>query len=543
MSFVETLRIELTVVSSGRQFPIAAEDVKSLDLDLRRAGFTGTVEFRRRDDAHLGGMVRDELAEVFLAPEELSLRLSVTPARLPAESTSEPEPLVLPALARRRAVKEESSDWSKDRPLLWRRYRIEFGDPARTLWSQHHPCELLRDRSLLDVVTSQAPADVRVQSSWQVAQEVQRQWFLHLPDRCGASFYDFLVWYLEERGGRWIYDYASQAYEIVGEPSSSEAKKLFGDDVAEVELVLPEPLRAQPRVRNSYAQAAETVEPEMDRSVAPLVRDRLIRTPVAERQSRRADEEKLRGTSPALRAELSFARSPSAAVCPGVVLACPAGSRFAGSSMLVESDWVVRRVRLEACVGDDIGGGSLAPDAIPMNVRLSATLGKLEDETPEGWECVPPRYPGYVEGIIVSQQGEESDKTWDMAQDGSTKLDEVEVSLPLFGENVFVPFEPGTLPANVFLPHCRGARVLVALDLEESWIVRTLGWREGAALPKDGQGERVVFGKSESSNTKLTHAYDEGSPVFGLLRVNEQDQVALTFSEGKLVLGVVEGAG
>lgn len=544
MSFVEALSIELTLISSGREYRIASNEILALELDLRRGGFWGAVELRRRDDAEFGGMYRDELAEVFLAPGDLGLRLVIAPARLPGEAPSELTPLELKGLARRRSIREESLDWSKDRPLLARRYLIEFADPARVTWSQHYPCELFTEQSLLDLVKSQATADVQVQSTWEAAQEVRRQWFLHLPDRRGTSFYDFLRWYLEERGGSWVYDYASQGYEIVGEPATAAAaKKLFGDDVQQVELVLPERVRAQPRVRNSYALAAETIAPEASGVVAPLVRDRLVRTPSAEQTSQRAEEDKKRATSPSVRAELTFGRHPSAAVFPGAVLSCPSGARFASGSLLLESDWVVRRVRLEARAEERPTGRPLAPSAIAMQVELSATLGKLEDTTQDDWTGPTPDYPGYVEGLVVSQQGEETDKTWDMAQEESSAVDEVEVNLPLFGKSVFVPFEPGTLPANVFLPHCRGARVLLALDLDEGRIERTLSWREGAVLPKEGQGEQVVFGKSESNNTKLTHVYEDGAPVFGLLRTNERDQVSLTFREGKLVLGVAESTG
>lgn len=544
MSFEEFVKVELVVELGGRAHSIPAEDVRLLELDLRSSGFAAVVEFVARDDQAYGGQYADALADTFFAADELTVQVSVTPARPAAEARDDFEPLAVAGRATRRSVQEEATDWSAERPLLWRRYRIELQDPARAHWRQHFPCDLLTDQSLVDVAMAQAPPDVTLTSTWSVATAAQRQWFLHLPEAGGSSFYDFLCWYVERRGGAVVYDYDEREYRIVDAAGGDEpALALFGDDVERVELSLPEPRRARPRVRNSYANAAETVAPEMAEAVAPLVSDDLIRTAVADRQATRAEEHGLRRAQPRPRASLRFGRYPSVQLVPGLRVSCPAEGRFSARSGLVTPNWIVRRVCFSARSEAGATGGSFGPGAVPMRIELSATLWQVEERVVTDWEHVPPRYPGYVEGLVVSQQGEEADKTWDMTQNADTAIDEVEVNVPLFGASVYAPFEPGTVGANVYLPHCRDARVLLSLDVDEARIVRTLSWRQGAALPKEGQGERLVFGKSEESHTKLTHLYDDGAPVFGVVRVNDKDQVALTLSEGKLVIGVAENGG
>ncbi len=543
MSFEEPLEVELRVTIAGRAFTVLAEDVTYIELDLRQSGFSAVVEFVRRDDVRHGGRYDDQLAPAFWDPGELELELSLGPARPTPEADRSLEPLKLRGPAARRALWEEPAERT-ERPVLWRRYRVEFGDAARLLWSQHFPCELYTEKSLLDVSLAQATPDVRITSSWSVATEVRRQWFLHLPEHAGASFYDFLVWYLESRGGGLVYDYAQGSYELLLEPNAEQpAKALFGDDVATIGFRWNEPGRATPRVRCSYVGAPDTSVVELEHVRAPLVRDHLIRTPIAERQAARLSDEKLRSVLPPPEAELTFARYPSVAVVPGARLRCPTAARFPEASELAASEWLARRMQLRARASTASLGANAAPSVVAMTVDLSTVLGQVDDRSIEGFDFVSPRYPGYVEGTVVSQQGEDPEETWDAPQNSETKLGEVEVKIPLFGKSVFCPFEPVTSQASVFSPHCRGERVLLALDLEESRIVRSLSWRKRVALPKAGQGEGLIFGKSETSSTKLSHVYEEGSPVLDLARVHDKDRVTLTLSEGKLVIGVMEQAG
>jgi hypothetical protein len=260
-------------------------------------------------------------------------------------------------------------------------------------------------------------------------------------------------------------------------------------------------------------------------------------------QSARVEDEKLRSVHPPPEAELTFARYPGAAVVPGARLKCPTEARFPEVSGLAASEWLARRVQLCARASAASLGANAAPGVVAMTVDLSAALGRESDRSIEGFRFVTPRYPGYVEGIVVSQQGEDPEETWDSPQNTDTAQVEVEVKVPLFDKSVFCPFEPVSSPASVFSPHCRGERVLLALDLQESRIARSLSWRPRVALPKPGQGEGLVFGKSEKNNTKLSHVYQDGVPVLDLARIHEKDRVTVTLSEGKLVIGVMEEAG
>ncbi len=543
MSFEQALTVEPVVIIAGRRHVVEARDVRSVELELRQAGFSGSVEFVRRDDAAYGGAYEDRLAQTFWDPQELEVELSVTPARLAPGASAEASRVSLRGRGERRGLLEQPVE-REGRPMLERRYRVEFGDAARVLWSQHFPCELLTGKSLLEVVQAQATQDVRVDSSWEVATTTQRQWFLHLPEHAGSSFYDFLSWYLDGRGGGLSYDYAKGSYELVATPDVSHpAKSLNGDDFSEVRIDWREPPRARPRVRCASATASSTLAVERDHVLTPLARDSLTRTPIRARQSARADDEKLRNELPKPWATVVCRRYPSVALLPGARVSCVSEGLFSDASALVQSEWLVRSVRLRAVALSGPKETSPVLGAAPLTIDLSVALGQIGDRTMSGWDFVSPRYPGYVEGVVVSHEGADTEETWDARRDDDTALDEVEVEIPLFEESVFCPFEPGTSPASVFSPHCRGEPVLLALDLDESTIVRSLSWRRRVALAEGAQGEGVIFGRSEDNCTKLSHVYEGAVPVLGLERVNDKDHVTLTMSEGKLVIGVMEEGG
>ena len=65
------------------------------------------------------------------------------------------------------------------------------------------------------------------------------------------------------------------------------------------------------------------------------------------------------------------------------------------------------------------------------------------------------------------------------------------------------PFEPMLGSGNIYLPSYRDERVLLALDVHSAQIVRLLEWRAGAPLSMDTQGEQLLFGKADNSQTSV----------------------------------------
>jgi hypothetical protein len=54
------------------------------------------------------------------------------------------------------------------------------------------------------------------------------------------------------------------------------------------------------------------------------------------------------------------------------------------------------------------------------------------------------------------------------------------------------------------------------------------------------QGEHLLFGKSDDSQTSVNHVYDGDKPVFNVARKNQRDTALIQLKEGTLFLQVKE---
>src|SRR5690606_29893457 len=520
-----------------------AGNVRACSLSLQRSGFVASVDFVRRDDSTLAGSFKDELAPVFLTSEAMSVALSIVPLRPTPEASGEQTPLAVTGLVTRRELEEIWTDWSADKPLLFRIYRIEFADPAKARWSKHFPVALYTKKTLLAALQEHAASAFELTSSWSVATTELPQLFFNLQREYDVSLQAFVDWYTDQYGGCVIYDYTTKVYSLaVDESSTATAVACFGDDVARARFMLRERDPAQPRILNSYAPSPATVSPQAQGVVSGLQADYLIRKAILADQSDRELLESGRRELGGTCVELTMSAFSNAVVAPGAKVSCKPGQRFGKGSLLLTEDLRVDRLTLAAAttgaLDADYGGSSAT-----LEVELVLGLKFDSDVKPARRRTVTPTYPGLIEGLVSSEKGAKTDITWDMTTAEQTQVQEVVVNLPVFSQSVSVPFEPTFDSFNNFRPRGRGERVLVALDLHESRIVRTLSFRPEAVLQSDVCGEQMVFGKTSKSITKLSHQYSGDVPIFDVTRVHDDDRIQMTFSEGKVLISVAEEGG
>jgi len=152
-----------------------------------------------------------------------------------------------------------------------------------------------------------------------------------------------------------------------------------------------------------------------------------------------------------------------------------------------------------------------------------------------------PSYPVYVEGKIVSEQGQEEEETYQIYQHPQTELDQYRVTIPIFDDKqVVVPFEPLFAPGHFYFPAFKGARVLLALDFHSARIVGFLDWRPGGRLPMDSQGDHLLLGKSADSNTSISHVYVDNKPQLKMKRTSSKDTEIIQLQEGTIILQTKE---
>lgn len=543
MTFRERFEVELSLTRQGEVVKVTAGSLRACALRLGRSGFVASVEFVLRDDSAQGGSYKDELAPVFLTSEEMSVELSFVPFHPTPEVSGKQAPLVINGLATQRELEEIWTDWSAEKPLFFRRYRLEFTDPARARWSKHFPVALYIQKTLLAALQEHTASAFELASSWAIATTTLPQLFINLARERGVSLFDFVEWYADHYGGCLLYDYTARKYTLAADESSTEtAVALFGDDVERAQFRLRERDPAQPRILNSYAPAPDTVLTKADGVLTGLQSDFTIRKAVLADQSEREQRETGRRELGGVETELTLHAFSSAVAAPGAKLSCKAGQRFGNGSRLLSEELRVDALTLLARAPRDLDA-EYGDASVTLDVELTLGLKQDSDVKPPRRRAQAPAYPGFIEGLVVSEQGAKTDVTWDMVSDQQTKVQQVVVNLPVFAQSVSVPFEPTFDSFNTFRPRERGERVLVALELYESRIVRTLSFRPEAVLEADVCGEQMVFGKTSKSITKLSHQYSGDVPVFDVTRVHDNDHIQMTFSEGKVLISVTEEGG
>lgn len=461
MAMVERLEVTLSLTIAGATLAIESACIVEFALDLRSYGFTGSLAFVVPSD-------RDVLLPRFLGPDLIEVALTVGAAALDTPAVESSRPIAVTGLVTEKAVSEGAL----------RRYTIAFADPAQVLWTQHFPCQLYTDRSMAEVIDEQRGDRIAITYDSRTLAARQRQIFLHLPRRAGASFWDFLTWYLDDRVAVLTYDHAAARYQVRdAEPAPGSPIALFGEDVATVELHAPAVPRHETRVLNSYADSPRTDHVANAQAATGIRSDVLVTTTLAHEVDERVMREHARLIVPGPVLHLTFARWPMQPLVPGVTLELSVENPWSRDLPIVERPWRARRLRLRAAITHP------PHDAVATyQVELDADLEHVDDPQPDRPPYRAPHYPGLVEGHVRGAVDDDGRLTYQVQPDDDTGLDEYQVTVPLWDDQlVRAPFEP--LVGSDGCPPVGAARVLLALGLHDARIVRPLAWPPGARRP------------------------------------------------------------
>jgi hypothetical protein len=145
-----------------------------------------------------------------------------------------------------------------------------------------------------------------------------------------------------------------------------------------------------------------------------------------------------------------------------------------------------------------------------------------------------------VEGVIVSEQGEDDEKTFDVPSNEDTGQFEYKVYIPLWDLTIKLMLEPDFLNSHFYFPFYRDTKLLLAFDLNRAHIVKVLSWGEGVQLPMATQGNHILFGKNTEDQTSMSHVYEEGNPVLAIKRNKDNDTELVRLEEGCIILQTCE---
>jgi hypothetical protein len=309
--------------------------------------------------------------------------------------------------------------------------------------------------------------------------------------------------------------------------------------VQDVQVQLPPPIRHGTRVLNALAEGPTTTALEQPQALSGVSHDVMLRTPITAQAEQREKLEKARLQVRQRQLQLSFKQFPSVDVFPGALLRLE-GTQWPKGFTGLDEDQRVLALDLEAFAEHE--GQHDEQQALTANyqVRLSIRLESASEPVVTLPPYRVPRYPIHVEGLVHSPGGEPGDRRWLITDDEKTSLSSFHMTVPLWNKTVSVLAEPIHFPGHFFFPPYKNTRVLVELHFDRAELVRFIDWKPGVRTPLDGQGDQLLLGQNKTSQTGMTHDFQDDKPVWRIHRTSQGDTQIVRMGEGHLFIQVKE---
>jgi hypothetical protein len=529
--FTENLELDLTLTIGGTVVHVPGGDVTAFRIALHNYGFEGELTFWTSPE--LGA---DPLFDSFTTNDLMKVKLDIKGVtRLPPVP---PDALSVSGLVTKKVLREVTARGAAN--IEFRRYTIDFADIAQVLWKEHRPCDLLADSSPSDLLNAHL-CGATLNTNWTALGVDQPIICLGLgDDEHGASFYDFVMWYVHKGGGVFYYDATDDAYTIDSvKAADGTAAGLNEPEVDRIQIVLPPPPRHDARILNSNTDSGSTTSVANTEAAAGVHLDFLIRTSIADEVTAitQIETDRLKAIAPPL-IDVYFKRYPTVTFRPGSLVKIEGG--WSNKIMGYGGDRRVLDVLIE---GENPVDGPPQSDRHQKTATYDIVMrGRLEDKNSAAVTFPPfkkPDYPILVEGKVVSAGGEETDKTYQIVTDDKTSITTYTVNVVLWNKKIIVPFVPDIFPGHFYFPAFKNQRVLLELGFAEARLARYLDWGSGAQTPVDNQGNMLMLGKDPAKSfTSFLFDYESEKPVTTISRLHEGDSQVITIEDGTLSMVV-----
>jgi hypothetical protein len=532
--FQDALKLTLDLTIGNKNFKIPGGNVKNFHVDLYPYGFDAHADFWVSLDRDV-----DLLFYAFTGQDRIDARLSIQAVHnLP---TPAPNPLIVKGLVTRKSVREVDFEEVEGQPVLVRRYEIHFRDAARVLWRQHFPTALYVNAKMTDVIEAQIVEGISLEMEWDALDAICPVICLGLgASGNGASFYDFLMWLVRGQNGVFAYDTKEHAYTL----SNAKSRQRFPQMLrpAEIEnyhVFLPEICRHDVNVMNAFSESPRSEEISQDQSVQGLRQDVLVRHRTAEDFDTRKTLEQEKLFQREHEVNISFTEFPRKTLRPGsLVVFSP--DEWSKKIVIYGQSFRMYEIHITAEAKNQEANHDRDAEYTTYQVEMTANLEQKDNSWVYLPPFEPPRYPIFAEGKIVSEVGEDNDKSYMIYTDDDTSQDFYTVNVPVWNKKVKVPFVPDLVSGHFYFPAFKHSRVLLALHYDRVEISRFLDWGEGVRLPMDAQGNHVLFGHNATSETSMRHTFIDGKPVFSTKRVFGQDTELIQMEESAIILQTKE---
>ncbi len=533
--FSENIASSLILTINGQEYTIAGGNIKQCTLKLRADGFSGDIEFCCSNEVS-----DDKLIDDFISDDLVSMELT-----LAQHSFSEAKPgeaITLKGLVGQRDVAEEQYLAVNDSPILYRRYRCQFFDVAQFIWQQHFPSELYVDKSLKEVLQAQIIEPIKLTMDWPPLDDSHPMICLGL-GALEISFYQFLINYLAQQGGYLLYNYQQHSYKICAEkPEPAQEIKLAPEQVASARTVIAATDLQSINLLNGHVSLA-AIDSVSENTRLPggkekgVKQDRLIIASLKQQAEQHKQREAAYQTTQPAQLSLELAAWPLKPIIPGIkvqlkhplwnkkALAAQQGMRIFSSNIELKT--------LNPEPQQDL---HMAFSQYQCHCFHQAEA--LDNKHwPRVARCLT---PFLVQGIIVSEAGDEADKTYQYQHNDETKQNFYRVKIPLWDKEIQIHFQPDFLPPHFYFPLYQGTQVELEMTLFSARITQVLDWGARVFLEQDSQGNHLIFGKNDEDETRLKYDYQDNKPVFSLQRTKDKDTELVQLEEGKIIFRTQE---
>jgi hypothetical protein len=523
--------LSLRVGDSVFTFP--GGSVRAFSADVTRIGFEASVTLAISSEQE-----PDPLFAVFMTPAPMHARLTVEPKE-PCPDGSGRSPLVLDGLVVDKALTETASASLASNPVIIRRYTLHFCDGARALWRQHFPTELYADATLKTLLEAHRPDGLKLSYDWPFLLEERAVIALGLgAPHNRASFYDWVLWLVDQHGGTFEYDTSASTYRFGSKKThDTQPTRVLAADIAQYDVQLPPVPRAELHVLNSFTVSPVNRSVELASVIAGVRDDKLVHTPIPSRVDAMVDLAKAARRAPDYRVRVTFSQYPRSTFYPGKGALFDAD--MSGSLFVANKPLRVTSLRVDArepALPEE--RAELEDDDASYDLEASAVLEPRGDAALDLPPYVPPAYPFALEGQVMSDGGQPAARTWSVLEDGKNSLLYHRVQVPLFNKKIIVRYDAGFVPGTFFFPAYKNQRVVLWMHFDEAEFARFVDWADNAKQPMDNQGQAIAFGKQVSDGTTLSHVYEDGKPVFSLARKQDTDYETVVISDGSLLISV-----
>jgi hypothetical protein len=588
------LSMVVTPASGGSAVTVLGPAIKLFELNATNHGWNGVIEFTMRDDLKVAEAGKEDLLlPWFFESPLITIELSVEAIYSNVVGRDPDEKVVWKGIVLKRSMRELfKRDLEISVQTIERRYRIEVCDAAKALWGQHHPCQLYTKKTFYDILDEHKPEQVTFAADcdWSWASEkdyLPPMFFFALDPSIGpASFYDWIMWYLDRHQLIWRYDLRKNEYAIVKTKTdgsevrdilradfqdwsgTGESKKQFSAvgfhlDGPGLTIEMPEVPRHKPEVINSFTGATVTCTEDLanEYKVEKIKKQTLMRTPLAGELDRRAKLERARlVTKPTPIMNMVFQKIPTRPIYPGDLVQYRSEAEKAlwpgDSWQLDKGTFRVFEVSMtgkiaketDLATAEKVGAEKPNWDLSGYKLTLTARAEKSTDtKLPRLPRYVEPVYPVFVEGKILSNIDETDEKSLTyQPQPVEDSILSYRVEVPLWSTTaaeIVVPHNAGRMPGQLFFPALKSQRVVLAMTWRRAWIDAFVDWREDVRLPAQKQGNRMLLGKKLKSSTYMENYYDNQDavqPIFKIHRTSDRDLQTLCISEGNMLIEVTE---